>query len=129
MDVRARRRNSWRHDACCETASRIDRAFRVMMTQNDRSRKKTSIGSMFSLVLSARHDSVARILNVDLVAVLVAALLPWSTSGVAIVMIVWLVALVYTLEVRPFLASLRRPACMLPIALVVLAAVGTLWSD
>jgi len=66
---------------------------------------------------------------VDLVAVLVAALLPWSTSGVAIVMIVWLVALVYTLEVRPFLASLRRPVCMLPIALVVLAAVGTLWSD
>lgn len=90
---------------------------------------KTSIGSMFSQVLSARHDPVARILNVDLVAVLVAALLPWSTSGVAIVMIVWLVALVYTLEVRPFLASLRRPVCMLPIALVVLAAVGTLWSD
>lgn len=100
-----------------------------MMTQNDRSREKTSIGSMFSQVLSARHDPVARILNVDLVAVLVAALLPWSTSGVAIVMIVWLVALVYTLEVRPFLASLRRPVCMLPIALVVLAAVGTLWSD
>jgi len=84
---------------------------------------------MFSLVLSARHDPVARILNVDLVAVLVAALLPWSTSGVAIVMIVWLVALVYTLEVHPFLASLRRPVCLLPIALVVLAAVGTLWSD
>ena len=100
-----------------------------MMTQNDRSREKTSIGSMFSLVLSARHDPVARILNVDLVAVLVAALLPWSTSGVAIVMVVWLVALVYTLEMRPFLASLRRPVCMLPIALVVLAAVGTLWSD
>ncbi|SIO39288.1 O-antigen ligase [Bradyrhizobium erythrophlei] len=100
-----------------------------MMTQNDRSREKTSIDSMFSLVLSARHDPVARILNVDLVAVLVAALLPWSTSGVAIVMIVWLVALVYTLEVHPFLASLRRPVCLLPIALVVLAAVGTLWSD
>jgi O-antigen ligase len=99
------------------------------MTQNDRSGEKMSIGSMFSLVLSARHDPVARILNVDLVAVLVAALLPWSTSGVAIVMVVWLVALVYTLEMRPFLASLRRPVCMLPIALVVLAAVGILWSD
>ena len=99
------------------------------MTQNDRSGEKMSIGSMFSLVLSARHDPVARILNVDLVAVLVAALLPWSTSGVAIVMVVWLVALVYTLEMRPFLVSLRRPVCMLPIALFVLAAVGTLWSD
>ncbi|WP_442896166.1 O-antigen ligase family protein [Bradyrhizobium sp. AZCC 2289] len=99
------------------------------MTQNDRSREKTSIGSTFSLALSARHDPVARILNVDLLAVLVAALLPWSTSGVAIGMVVWLAALVPTLELRPFLASLKRPVCLLPIALVVLAAVGTLWSD
>ena len=97
------------------------------MTPNDGSRGK--IGSMVSLVRSARHDPVARILNVDLVAVLVAALLPWSTSGVAIVMVIWLVALVYTLEMRTFLTSLRRPVCMLPIALFVLAAVGTLWSD
>jgi O-antigen ligase len=100
-----------------------------MMTQNDRSPEKTSIGSMFSLMLSARHDPVARILNVDLFAVLVATLLPWSTSGVAIGMVVWLVALVPTLEGRPFLASLRRPVSILPIALVILAAFGTLWSD
>lgn len=99
------------------------------MTSNDESRGKNSIGSMVSLVLSARHDPVSRILNVDLVAVLVAALLPWSTSGVAIVMVIWLVALVYTVEMRSFLASLRRPVCMLPIALFVLAAAGTLWSD
>jgi len=110
-------------------APRIDGAGRTVTTQNDRSGEKMLTGSMFSLVISARHDPVARILNVDLVAVLVAALLPWSTSGVAIIMVVWLVALVYTLEMRPFLASLRRPVCMLPIALVVLAAVGTLWSD
>ena len=99
------------------------------MTKNDRSRERMPIGSMVSQVLSARHDPVARILNVDLVAVLVAALLPWSTSGVAIVMVVWLVALAYTVELRPFLASLRRLVCTLPIALFALAAVGTLWSD
>jgi O-antigen ligase len=99
------------------------------MTPNDRIREKMSIGSMFSPVLSARHDPLARIRNVDLVAVLVAVLLPWSTSGVAIGMVVWLVALAPTLEVRQFLASLRRPVCMLPIALVILAALGTLWSD
>ena len=81
------------------------------MTDNDRSRERMSIGSMVSQVLSARHDPVARILNVDLVAVLVAALLPWSTSGVAILMVVWLVALAYTVELRSFLASLRRPVC------------------
>src|ERR1700736_147662 len=129
MDVCARRRSSRRHDAGCKAAPDIDRIGRTVMTPNDESRGQIAIGSMVSLVLSARHDPVARILNVDLVAVLVAALLPWSTSGVAIVMVIWLVALVYTVEMRSFLASLRRPVCMLPIALFVLAAAGTLWSD
>jgi O-antigen ligase len=99
------------------------------MAPNEPIREKMSIGSMFSRVLSARHDPLARIRNVDLVAVAVAALLPWSTSGVAIGMVVWLLALLPTMELRPFLRSLRRPVCMLPIALVILAALGTLWSD
>jgi O-antigen ligase len=87
------------------------------------------ISSMLSLMLSARRDPVARILNVDLMAVLVAALLPWSTSGVAIGMVLWLAALAATLELRPFLRSLQRPISWLPLALVGLAALGTLWSD
>ena len=88
-----------------------------------------SVGEMLSVMASARHDPFARVLNVDLVAVLVAALLPWSTSGVGIGMLVWLAALAATLEPRPFLRSLRRPINALPIALVALAAIGTLWSD
>ena len=80
-------------------------------------------------MLSARHDPCARMLNVDLIAVLVAVLLPWSTSGVGIGMVLWLAALATTLELRPFLRSLQRPICALPIALVALAALGTLWSD
>ena len=54
-----------------------------------------------------------------------AVLLPWSTIGV----LIWLAALAATLELRPFLRSLQRPICALPIALVALAAVGTLWSE
>jgi O-antigen ligase len=88
-----------------------------------------SIGSMLSVMASARHDPFARMLNVDLIAALVAVLLPWSTSGVGIGIVVWLAALAATLELRPFLRSLQRPICALPIALVVLAALGTLWSD
>jgi len=88
-----------------------------------------SIGAMLSVMASARHDPFARMLNVDLIAVLVAVLLPWSTSGVGIGMLVWLAALAATLELRPFLRSLQRPICALPIALVALAALGTLWSD
>ncbi|KRQ94846.1 ligase [Bradyrhizobium jicamae] len=81
-----------------------------------------------SIMASARQIR-PRMLNVDLIAVVVAALLPWSTSGVSIGMVVWLAALAATLELRPFLRSLQRPISALPIALVALAVAGTLWSD
>ena len=85
--------------------------------------------SWLSVVLSARHDPVARILNVDLLAILIAILLPWTTTGVAIVAVLWVIALVPTLEVRSFLRSLTRPGSAFPIALFALALVGTLWAD
>jgi O-antigen ligase len=85
--------------------------------------------SKLSMVFAAWHDPAARILNVDLLAVLIAILLPWSTSGVAISAILWIVALVPTLELRSFLNSLRRPIALLPISLFILALAGTLWSD
>ena len=85
--------------------------------------------SGLSLVVSAWRDPAARILNVDLVTVLIAILLPWSTSGVSIAGVLWVVALIPTIEMRAFLRSLMRPICALPIAFFALALVGTLWSD
>jgi O-antigen ligase len=85
--------------------------------------------SKFSMIFAAWHDPAARMFNVDLLAVAVAALLPWSTSGVAIFVMLWIAALIPTLELRSLLNSLQRPASALPIALFVLALAGTLWSD
>jgi O-antigen ligase len=99
------------------------------MAADHQRREINSIGSMLSVMASARTDPFARMLNVDLMAVLVALLLPWSTSGVGIGMALWLAGLATTLELRPFLRSLQRPICALPIALVALSALGTLWSD
>ena len=82
-----------------------------------------------SRVLFARRDPAARIRNVDLLTVLLAILLPWSTTGVVIVVALWVIALVPTIEPSAFWRSLKRPVCVLPIALFVLALVGTLWSD
>jgi O-antigen ligase len=90
--------------------------------------ERSSVGWMLAVVFSARRDPAAR-LNVDLLAALLAASLPWSTSAVAIVGLIWLLALIPTLDLRAFARSLRRPICMLPIALFALAVVGTLWSD
>jgi O-antigen ligase len=85
--------------------------------------------SWFSFVLSAWHDPVARIFNIDLLTVLIAILLPWSTTGVVVVAVLWVIALIPTLQVREFLRSLIRPISVLPIALFALALIGTLWSD
>ena len=75
------------------------------------------------------RDSAALTLTVDVLAVLVAAVLPWSTSGVGILMVLWFLALIPTLDPRALLRSLTRPASSLPLAIFVLAVVGTLWSD
>ena len=85
--------------------------------------------SGLSLVLSAWHDPAARILNVDLVAVLFAILLPWSTTGAVIAAVLWVIALAPTLDAAALWRSLKRPFCMLPIAMFGLALLGTLWSD
>jgi O-antigen ligase len=82
-----------------------------------------------SILWAARHDFSARILNVDLLTVLVAALLPWTTSGVAIAMALWIVAVFFTLDAQEFLRSLSRPASALPLAFFALAVAGTLWAD
>ncbi len=99
------------------------------MTVDRERSEKSAIGSISSRIFSFRLDRAARMRNVDFIAILVAVLLPWSTSGVAIGMVLWLVTLATTLELRPFLRSLQRPICAFPIALVALAVLGTLWSD
>jgi O-antigen ligase len=75
------------------------------------------------------RDPVARVRTVDVLAVLVAASLPWSTTAVAIVMVLWFLALIPTLDWRDFVQSLRRPASALPLVFFALAVIGTLWSD
>ncbi|QWG14446.1 O-antigen ligase family protein [Bradyrhizobium sediminis] len=85
--------------------------------------------SRLALVLPAPFSPAAWILSVDLLTVLIAVLLPWSTSGVAIAAVLWLIALIPAIEPRAFLRSLMRPVSALPIAIFALALAGTLWSE
>ena len=85
--------------------------------------------SALDRLLSAWRDPAVRIRNVDLLAVLLAILLPWSTTGVAIAAGLFVIALIPTLDAGAFWRSLQRPICVLPIAMFTLALVGTLWSD
>ena len=85
--------------------------------------------SWLSLIWAARHDPAAQLRNVDRLAMLIAILLPWSTTGVGVAVALWLIALAPTIEPRALLQSLKRPASALPIAFFALVLVGLLWSD
>ncbi len=65
----------------------------------------------------------------DGLAVAVAVSLPWSTSATSILIVLWLIAVLPTLDV----ASVRRegmtPAGGLPVLLWALGALGMLWAD
>ncbi|MCG2644150.1 ligase [Bradyrhizobium sp. CCBAU 11434] len=75
-----------------------------------------------SAIWAARYRTPARFVA------LIALLLPWTTSGTTFALIPWLIAFAF-LDLRDFPRSLLRPVCLLPIALVVLALVGMLWSE
>ena len=87
--------------------------------------KRTKVSSLF---LSATRSSFW-LFCVDIYPVLVAASIPWSTTAVAIFMIVWFFVLIPTIEPHSFLRSLEHPAFFLPIAFFALAVIGTLWAD
>ena len=89
----------------------------------------TPRAGLAALLHAARLDPSVRIRNVDLLAVLVAVLLPWTTSGLGIAMAIWIVAVLFTLDAQAFLRSLTRPASALPLAFFALVVVGTLWAD
>jgi O-antigen ligase len=85
--------------------------------------------SLAGAALPIWRDPAAWVRTADIVAVLIALALPWSTSLVAIFAVAWIIVVAPTLDLAGFARSLKQPACMLPIAFFALAAVGTLWSD
>jgi O-antigen ligase len=65
----------------------------------------------------------------DWLAIAVVASLPWSTSATVALIILWLVALLPTLDVGDVRRELTTAAGGLPVLLWVLAALGMLWAD
>lgn len=63
----------------------------------------------------------------DASAALLAASLPWSTSATSILAVLWLIALLPTLQMKPSSRILKHPASLLPIILVGLALCGLAW--
>lgn len=65
----------------------------------------------------------------DILIALAAASLPWSTTALAVFMLLWLVAVIPTIDWEQFVLDLAQPALALPVALVALAMIGLAWSE
>jgi O-antigen ligase len=91
----------------------------------------TTIAGHPGATLLARRwrEPTTWITTVDVLAILVALSLPWSTSLVGIFSVIMLLALVPFFDAGAFLRTLRRPISIAPIALFLLAVIGMLWSD
>jgi O-antigen ligase len=73
--------------------------------------------------------SATWLLAADGLAVMMAASLPWSTSATSLLVVLWVIVLAPTIDWETFLRDLAHPACVLPILLLALAVLGTLWAD
>jgi O-antigen ligase len=78
---------------------------------------------------AAALDKQALAQLADWLAVAVAVSLPWSTTATGILVVLWLLAVLPTLDVAAVRRELATPAGGLPVLLCALAAVGTLWAD
>src|SRR5882672_2925851 len=80
-----------------------------------------------AMKLGARVPPLARI--ADGLAAAVAVALPWSTSATAILIVLWLIALVPTLDAAALRREIMSAAGGLPVLLWALGAIGMLWAD
>jgi len=65
----------------------------------------------------------------DILIALAAAALPWSTTALAVFMLLWLAAVIPTIDWEQFVLDLATPPVALAVGLVVLALIGLSWSD
>jgi O-antigen ligase len=82
-----------------------------------------------SSLLARLRDPSRWMATVDIVAVLLALALPWSTSLVGIFGVVMVLAMLPVLDAGSLVRLLKNPIVAAPVALFLLALVGTLWSD
>jgi O-antigen ligase len=80
-----------------------------------------------SIAVPINRAKLARVADGLVIAVAVA--LPWSTSAVSILLVLWLLALIPTLDWPEVRRALLTPAGGLPVLLFLLGLAGMAWAD
>ena len=81
----------------------------------------------FSAALQSYNAKLFR--AADALAIATAASLPWSTSATGILVGLWLLAVLPTIDLAALRRELSHPAAAFALLLVALAALGILWSE
>jgi hypothetical protein len=76
---------------------------------------------------ATQRESLIRL--ADWLVVGIAVALPWSTSATVILICVWAITVIPTIEPTELKQEMTRPAAFLPVALFAFAALGMLWAD
>lgn len=84
---------------------------------------------MNSNLLAKLFDAARMRRLADILAILVMAAMPWSTSATGILVFLWLLAVLATLDISDLRRELATPAGGLPVLLAVLGVLGLLWGD
>ena len=84
---------------------------------------------MAGLSIAAPLDRTMLARVADALVVAIAVALPWSTSAVGILLVLWLLALIPTLEWADVRRELLTPAGGLPVLLFLLGVIGMAWAD
>jgi len=82
------------------------------------------MAGLFEDITQERLTSIA-----DALVVVTAVVLPWSTSATAIAVVLWVLALLPTLQWPDVRREIMSPVGVLPVLLVTLGTVGMLWAD
>ena len=84
---------------------------------------------MTGLSIANQFDRTRLARVADGLAVAVAVSMPWSTSATGILLALWLLALIPTLDWADLRRTIATPAGGLPVLLFLLGVVGMLWAD
>jgi hypothetical protein len=84
---------------------------------------------MTGLSIASQFDRAKLAGVADGLVVAVAVALPWSTSATGILVVLWLIALIPTLDWPDVRRELATPAGGLPVLLVALGVLGMAWAD
>jgi O-antigen ligase len=84
---------------------------------------------MTAVSIPSGVDRLRRVQAADWLAIAVAVTLPWSTTATGILIALWLIVILVTLDVASLRRELKTAAGFLPVLLWLLAALGMLWAD